>query len=70
MTGVGLIILGIVLSPIIIGIPIMVLGFLVGDFGILLGVVRIVPGLETKFQKLGRMIVESYKPYLRKEVKK
>ena len=66
--GIAIIILGIFLTPIFIGFPIMMIGFLIGDFGIIYGVVKAVPGLEDKIKKLFVMIKESYKPYFR-EVK-
>ena len=69
LIGIGLIIIGIPLSVFIIGIPIMIAGFLIGDFGIALSIIRIVPGLEKKIKKLWQMIIDSYKPYFRKEVK-
>ena len=68
--GIAIIILGIFLSPIFIGFPIMMIGFLIGDFGIIYGVVKAVPGLEDKIKKLFVMIKESYRPYFRKEVTK
>jgi hypothetical protein len=68
--GIAIIILGFFLTPILIGFPIMVVGFLIGDFGILYGIVKIVPGLDTKIGKLFTMIKDSYKPYFRKEVTK
>jgi hypothetical protein len=48
----------------------MVVGFLIGDFGIIYGIVRHVPGLEDKFKKLFAVIKNSYKPYFRKVVNK
>ncbi|HUC94962.1 MAG TPA: hypothetical protein VMR19_03120 [Candidatus Saccharimonadales bacterium] len=70
ITGIVIIILGIFLTPIFIGFPIMVVGFLIGDFGIIYGIVRHVPGLEDKFKKLFAVIKNSYKPYFRKVVNK
>jgi hypothetical protein len=70
LIGIGLIVLGMFLSPFIIGIPIMIAGFLIGDFGILLGIVRWIPGLEKKIKSLGVMVINSYRPYFRKEAKK
>ena len=70
ITGIALIIIGIPLSVIWIGIPLMVIGFLIGDFGIIYAVIKKVPGLSEKFDKLFKMIKDSYKPYFRKEVGK
>jgi hypothetical protein len=64
--GIGIIVLGIFLTPIFIGFPIMMIGFLIGDFGIIYGIVRSIPGLEDKFKKLFAVIKNSYKPYFRK----
>jgi hypothetical protein len=66
--GIAIIILGFFLTPIFIGIPIMMIGFLIGDFGIIYGIVKIIPGLEDKLKKLFGIVKESYKPYFRKEV--
>lgn len=66
--GIVIIVLGFFLTPILIGFPIMVIGFLIGDFGIVYGIVKAVPGLEDRVKKLFIMIKESYKPYFRKEV--
>jgi len=66
--GIAIIILGFFLSPIFIGFPIMMVGFLIGDFGIVYGIIKAVPGLENKFKKLFKMIKESYKPYFRSGV--
>jgi hypothetical protein len=68
ITGIAIIVLGFFLTPIFIGFPIMMVGFLIGDFGILYAVVRKVPGLTDKFRKLFTMVKESYKPYFRRKV--
>jgi len=68
--GIAIIVLGIFLTPIFIGFPIMMVGFLVGDFGIIYGIVRSIPGLEDKFKKLFAVIKNSYKSYFRKVVNK
>jgi hypothetical protein len=70
ITGIAIIVLGIFLTPIFIGFPIMMIGFLIGDFGVIYGIVRNIPGLEDKFKKLFAMIKNSYKPYFRKAVNK
>ena len=64
--GIVIIVLGFFLTPIFIGFPVMMIGFLIGDFGIIYGIVRSIPGLEDKFRKLFAMIKDSYKPYFRK----
>lgn len=66
--GIVIIVLGFFLSPIFIGFPIMMIGFLIGDFGIVYGIIKMVPGLDNKFKKLFKMIKESYKPYFRSGV--
>lgn len=70
LIGIGLIVLGIFLTPFIIGLPILIAGFLIGDFGILVGIVRWIPGLEGKLKKMGQTVIDGYKPYFRKEAKK
>jgi hypothetical protein len=69
LIGIGLIIIGIPLSALIIGIPIMIAGFLIGDFGVALSIIRVIPGLEKKIKGLWQMIIDSYKPYFRKGAK-
>lgn len=66
--GVLFIIVGIILSPIYIGIPLMIIGFLIGDYGILYLIVKKIPGLDKKIMSLIDMIKKSYEPYFRKEV--
>lgn len=68
--GIFLIILGIFLTPFFIGIPIMMIGFLIGDFGILVWVIKRIPGLEEKVKKYLNLIKDSYKPYFKKKVMK
>jgi hypothetical protein len=68
--GIAIIILGIFLTPIFIGFPIMMIGFLIGGFGVMYDIIRKIPGLEDRIKKLLVMIKESYKPYFRKEVTK
>jgi hypothetical protein len=64
--GIVLILLGIVLSPVYIGIPLMIIGFLIGDYGIIYSVIKMVPGLNKKIGKFVSMIKKSYQPYFRK----
>ena len=64
--GIIIIILGFFLTPIFIGFPIMMIGFLIGDFGVVYGIVQKVPGLEDKIRIFFTTIKESYKPYFRK----
>lgn len=66
LIGIALIVIGIPLSVVWIGIPLMIIGFLIGDFGIIYGIVRKVPELSEKFNKLFKMIKDSYKPYFGK----
>lgn len=66
LIGIVLFIIGIPLSVVWIGIPLMIIGFLIGDFGIVYGIIRKVPGLSDKFNKLFTMIKDSYKPYFGK----
>lgn len=68
LIGTCLIILGIPLSVVWIGIPLMVIGFLIGDFGIIYWFVKKIPGLDEKISKLGKIIKKSYDPYFRKKV--
>jgi hypothetical protein len=68
--GIGLIVLGIFLTPIFIGFLIMTAGFLIGGFGVVVSIIRMIPGLEDLISKYKQMIIESYKPYFRKEVTK
>ena len=70
LIGIALIILGIFLTPIIIGIPILIAGFLIGDFGIILSIIRCVPGLENKCKKMGQAAIDSFTPYFRRKAKK
>ena len=68
--GIGLIILGMLLSPLIIGIPIIIVGFLIGDYGVVLSIIRRVPGLEDKTKKIVQEIIHSFQPYYREKTKK
>jgi hypothetical protein len=60
---------------VIIGVPILVAGLLIGNFGVWYGVTGLVPGLHEKIGRLFKMIIDSYRPYFhcknnpRKEVK-
>jgi hypothetical protein len=70
LIGIFLIIVGIPLTVIWIGFPLMMIGFLIGDYGIIYYIVKKVPGLDKKIGKFFLMIKKSYEPYFRKEVAK
>ena len=66
LIGIFLIIIGLPLSLVWIGIPLMVIGFLIGDFGIIYYIVKKVPGAEGKVKNFFLMIKKSYEPYFKK----
>lgn len=65
--GILLIVVGFFLSPLIIGIPILILGFLVGSFGIWIGlfkkILSFIPDGEARWHSFLVYIKDSYKPY-------
>lgn len=67
--GLIFIILGIFLMPFLIGFPIMIAGFFIGGFGLILEIIERIPGLKDKIKKIFLMIKESYKPYFNKNKK-
>lgn len=69
IVGVFIFLLGLVLTPIIIGVPLVVIGLLVADFGVMVWFIKKIPGLERKILEIFDIIKESYKPYFRKAVK-
>lgn len=68
--GIILIIVGFILTPLIIGIPILVTGFLLGSMGIWYGVyktvIKFVPNGEERVKKIKQDIIDSYKPFFRR----
>lgn len=68
--GMIMVVVGLILTPVIIGIPILIAGFLIGGAGIWYGIyktiIRFIPGGEEKIKKLKQDIIESYKPYFRR----
>ena len=46
----------------------MMIGFLIGDYGILVWIIKRIPGLEEKVKKFINMVKGSYKPNYRKRV--
>lgn len=66
LIGIFLIIIGLPLSLIWIGIPLMMIGFLIGDFGIAYYIVKKIPGAEKKIKNLFLMIKKSYEPYFKR----
>jgi len=67
--GLIFIILGIFLMPFLIGFPIMITGFFIAGFGLILEIIERIPGLKEKIKKIFLMIKESYKPYFNKNKK-
>jgi len=67
--GLIFIILGIFLMPFLIGFPIMIAGFFIAGFGLVLEIIERIPGLKDKIKKIFLMIKESYKPYFNKNKK-
>lgn len=68
--GMALVIVGFFLTPFVIGIPIMIMGFLIGTwffwYGIFCQIIKIIPGGEAKASNFKKIIIESYKPYFRR----
>lgn len=64
--GMIMIVVGMILTPLIVGIPILVAGFLVGNIGIWYGLIKRVPGMEAKLTGFKKMIINSYRPYFKK----
>lgn len=73
--GIGLFILGLILTPVIVGVPILVAGLLIGNFGVFYGITGLVPGLHEKMSDFFKTVIVSYQPYFHfrnkeKEVRK
>lgn len=67
LIGILLMIVGVILTPIWIGIPILVFGFLIADFGIIYYIIKKIPGAEDKVKDIFKMIKKSYEPYFKKK---
>lgn len=63
LLGIVLFVLGIILTPVIIGVPILVAGLVIGNFGVWYGITGLVPGLHEKIGKFLKMVIDSYKLY-------
>lgn len=67
LIGTILIIIGMPLSLVWVGIPLMMIGFFVAGFGIIHYIIKRFPGLDKKIRDLVNMIKKSYEPYFRKD---
>ncbi|MFH0943004.1 MAG: hypothetical protein V1810_02400 [Candidatus Beckwithbacteria bacterium] len=67
ITGVILFLGGMVLTVFIIGIPIMLVGWLLMSFGFVWGVIGWIPGGRNLVDKLKTKIIEAYKPYFHRK---
>lgn len=68
--GVILGIIGFFLTPFIIGIPIMMFGWMMAIFGFFWGIVCMIPGAKEKVLKFKKYLVDYYKTIIRWPPKK
>jgi len=70
LIGIAFIIIGIPLSAVWIGFPLMAIGFIIGGFGIIYHWIKVIPGLDSLTKKLLSKIKDNYEPYSKRETLK